>query len=428
MNRSSVPLLIVESQATRRLLLRRLAEAAGFEVQIASGTDFAEFGATFLPEAVLLDPDSYRLLESSSHPPSWWSTVHKVLSAPASGSSSLPTLGPSPDAASLREALGGAPDDGEVPPAPQGVPTGGFLTRDPRCKALLEDVRRLANSPISVLITGESGTGKELVARALHLGGPRRRAPFVAINCSAIAGELLESEFFGHERGAFTDAHRRHAGCFERAGEGTLFLDEIGDLPLELQPKLLRVLESRRFTRVGGEREVEVRARVIAATHRDLPRRIEEKVFRPDLYHRLAVATLRIPPLRERPLDLHWLSSIYLRRFADELEQPPRRISAASWKRFLSHDWPGNVRELENFLHRSLLVRDQDPLDLDPRSADDETAPRWIQELRTHIEGEIRSGRPAAELREEARRAVETLFDPQGASDNRPVDEGDEKA
>ncbi|QNP41922.1 nitrogen regulation protein NR(I) [Lysobacter solisilvae (ex Woo and Kim 2020)] len=222
----------------------------------------------------------------------------------------------------------------------------------PAMRALFRAIGRLAQAPLSVLITGETGTGKELVARALHRESPRASKPFVALNTAAIPAELLESELFGHEAGAFTGATRRHPGRFEQANGGTLFLDEIGDMPLPLQTRLLRVLAEGEFFRVGGRELIRVDVRVIAATHQDLETLVADGRFRADLLHRLDVVRLRLPPLRERRDDVPLLATRFLAAAARRFDTPPKRLGKAALERLLAHDWPGNVRELENLCWR----------------------------------------------------------------------------
>jgi len=208
---------------------------------------------------------------------------------------------------------------------------------------------------VPVLITGESGTGKELVARAIYQHGPRAKAPFLALNCAAIPEHLLESEVFGHEKGAFTGADRRRIGRFEQCNGGTLFLDEIGDMPLVLQGKILRVLQEQAFERVGGTETVRTDVRLIAATHRNLKAWSEEGKFRPDLYYRLGVFTIHLPPLRERGDDLPMLVQYYLRRFGRELGREIREIAPEALERLSNYSWPGNIRELQSVLKQALL-------------------------------------------------------------------------
>jgi len=222
----------------------------------------------------------------------------------------------------------------------------------PAMRALFRSIGRLAQAPLSVLLTGETGTGKELVARALHRESPRARGPFVALNTAAIPAELLESELFGHEAGAFTGATRRHVGRFEQAHGGTLFLDEIGDMPPSLQTRLLRVLAEGEFFRVGGRELIRVDVRVVAATHQDLEALVAEGRFRADLLHRLDVVRLRLPPLRERRDDVPALAERFLTNAARKLGAPAKRFAKPALERLRAHDWPGNVRELENLCWR----------------------------------------------------------------------------
>jgi two-component system nitrogen regulation response regulator GlnG len=218
----------------------------------------------------------------------------------------------------------------------------------PAMQEVFRAIGRLAKSHINVLIWGESGTGKELVARALHRHSPRSDEPFIPINTAAIPADLLESELFGHEKGAFTGAHERRAGRFEQADGGTLFLDEIGDMSLELQTRLLRILSDKRFYRVGGRQQIEVNVRVLAATNQDLQRRVEEGRFREDLYHRLNVIRIELPALRERREDIPLLARLFLKQCADELEVGCKHLTKDAMELLVAHQWKGNVRELEN--------------------------------------------------------------------------------
>jgi two-component system nitrogen regulation response regulator GlnG len=218
-----------------------------------------------------------------------------------------------------------------------------------------KSIGRVADQSFPVLITGESGTGKELVARAVYQHGPRAKAPFLALNCAAIPETLLESELFGHEKGAFTGADRRRIGKFEQCHGGTIFLDEIGDMPLALQAKMLRLLQEQAFERVGGNETIRTDVRLIAATHRDLRAWSADGKFRPDLYYRLGVFTIHLPPLRERGDDLKLLIQLYLRRGNRELGREVREVAPEALERLQNYAWPGNIRELQSVLKQALL-------------------------------------------------------------------------
>jgi len=231
-----------------------------------------------------------------------------------------------------------------------------LIGEGPAMQQVFRAIGRLTRSHLTVLITGESGTGKELVARALHRHSPRARQPFIALNTAAIPAELLESELFGHERGAFTGAASRRLGRFEQAHGGTLFLDEIGDMSAALQTRLLRVLAEGEFFRVGGHEAVKVDVRIIAATHQDLEARVKESVFREDLFHRLNVVHVEVPALRERRDDLPLLLKHFLGAAARELGVEPKRLAADAAALLAERDWPGNVRELKNLCRRLTLM------------------------------------------------------------------------
>src|ERR1700685_99816 len=222
-------------------------------------------------------------------------------------------------------------------------------------QALLQDVARVAPVDSAVLIQGETGTGKEVIARAIHEASPRRNNRFVALNCAAIPSALLESELFGHERGAFTGAWAQTKGRFQMADGGTLFLDEIGDMPLELQPKLLRALQEREFERLGSTQTVRVNVRVVAATNQDLGQLVTRRLFRADLFYRLNVIPIRLRPLRERVQDITPLTEFFVAKFAACLNKPIEVIPDEVMAVLKAHDWPGNIRELQNFIERAVL-------------------------------------------------------------------------
>jgi DNA-binding NtrC family response regulator len=245
----------------------------------------------------------------------------------------------------------------------QRAATGSMLSKSSAMMSLARTVSRVANMPSSVLILGESGTGKELVARELHQQSERRDAPFVAINCAAMPEHLLESELFGHIKGAFTDAHTSREGLLIRASHGTLFLDEIGDMPPAVQPKLLRALQDRVVRPVGGDTDIPFHARIVAATHQDLDKAVENKTFRADLLYRLDVIRLEIPPLRARANDVLLLAHHFLDRFANSLHSDVRTLSPAAARVLLSYPWPGNVRELQNCMERAVAMAEGDVID-----------------------------------------------------------------
>src|SRR5271163_4764652 len=221
---------------------------------------------------------------------------------------------------------------------------------------VLDMVRIVAPTDATVLINGETGTGKELIAEAIHKCSNRSNGPFVKVNCAAIPAGLLESELFGHERGAYTGAVTRSVGRFERAHRGTLFLDEIGDLPLELQPKILRVMQERQFERLGGTATIHTDVRVICATHRNLPEMVDERHFRADLFYRLSVFPMELPPLRERSEDIRVLAHHFVMEYAARMRKPITAISEEFITACSRHSWPGNVRELLNFVERSVIL------------------------------------------------------------------------
>jgi two-component system, NtrC family, nitrogen regulation response regulator GlnG len=301
---------------------------------------------------------------------------------------------------------------GEIP-APPRIPE--LLGRAPAMQQVFRAIGRLSRSSVTVLITGESGTGKELVARALHDHSPRAGKPFIALNTSAIPAELLESELFGHEKGAFTGADSQRRGRFEQADGGTLFLDEIGDMSTPLQTRLLRVLAEGEFYRVGGQTPVRVDVRVIAATHQNLDERVKQGSFRDDLYHRLNVIRIELPPLRARVEDIPDLLEHYLKRSAAELGVEPKTLSAEACGRLVQHGWPGNVRELVNLCRRlSVLAPGSDigvddlPAELLTRAGAASTDAEWTHALSDWAERQVNAGRRA--ILDEALPAFERIL------------------
>ncbi len=293
-----------------------------------------------------------------------------------------------------------------------------IIGRSPAMQEIYRSLARLMGADLTVMVVGESGTGKELVARALHDYGKRRNGPFVAVNMAAIPRELIESELFGHEKGAFTGATQRSTGRFEQANGGTLFLDEIGDMPAEAQTRLLRVLQEGEYTSVGGRTPIRADARIVAATHRDLSQLIRQGLFREDLYFRLNVVPLRLPPLRERTDDIPELLRYFLGRAAEE-GLPWKIIDDAAMERLKNHRWPGNVRELENLVRRLAALYSQEIISVDVIEAEladvtpaavnpasDGISQSMEQHLKTYFaahEGDL----PAAGLYERVLREVE---------------------
>ena len=268
---------------------------------------------------------------------------------------------------------------------------------DPAMDPVVEAIEKVARTAATVLLLGESGTGKEVAARAIHMKSPRATKPFMAINCAALTDTLLESELFGHEKGSFTGATERKRGRLELADGGTFFLDEVGELKLELQAKLLRVLQERRFERVGGSRTLEVDVRWVAATNRDLRAMIDEGRFREDLYHRLAVFPIKLPPLRDRPADVLPLARHLLERIARDLKRSLPRLTPAAEKRLSAASWRGNVRELANTLERAAILADGEQID---------ASHIWLEDASVKPAAAVGASgnevRPLAELEKEA--------------------------
>jgi transcriptional regulator with GAF, ATPase, and Fis domain len=280
----------------------------------------------------------------------------------------------------------------------------------PALKQVLRDIRQVATTDATVLIIGETGTGKELVARAIHGASHRHDRPLITVNCAAIPATLIESEFFGHEPGAFTGATKKREGRFALAHRGTIFLDEVGELPLDLQPKLLRVLQEGEFDSVGGSTTRKVDVRVLAATNRDLAKAVKEGRFREDLFYRLNVFPLHVPPLRERGDDVLSLASAFAERFAAKLGRTLAPLSADSARRLKAYNWPGNVRELQNVIERAVITATDDSLNLD-RALPEASATSAIADRPAHLSSvTIRTAQELEELeRANILRALESV-------------------
>jgi two-component system response regulator AtoC len=311
----------------------------------------------------------------------------EYLQKPLSGPDELRLLvGRALERRGLRDRVDGAARHTEL--------TGPPLTYgDPAMRPVVEAIEKVARTSATVLLLGESGTGKEVAARAIHTQSPRAARPFMAINCAALSEQLLESELFGHEKGAFTGASERKRGRLELADGGTFFLDEVGELRQELQAKLLRVLQERRFERVGGSRTLEVDVRWIAATNRDLRAMIGEGRFREDLYHRLAVFPIKLPPLRDRKLDILPLARALLDRIARDLKRSVPRLTPSAEKRIEAASWRGNVRELANTLERAAILADEDAID---------ASHIWLEDATLRATPKTDEVRPLADLEREA--------------------------
>ena len=239
---------------------------------------------------------------------------------------------------------------------------GNIIGQSPKMEALYDLLEKVSPTKTNILVTGESGTGKELVAKAIHYNSPRKEKPFVTLNCGAIPESLIESELFGHMKGAFTDAIAMKKGLFEVADEGTIFLDEISDLPLLMQVKLLRVLQDKEFKRVGGTEDIRVDIRIISATNKDLEEAVKEKLFREDLFYRLNVIQLKLAPLRERKEDIPLLANHFLKKYSEELNKNIIKISPEVLQILLHYDYPGNVRELQNIIERAVALESDQEL------------------------------------------------------------------
>jgi DNA-binding NtrC family response regulator len=376
---SSHSLLVVDDDLAMREMLASLFREQGFAVQEAASADEAlghlgehEFdavvsdikmpgrsGIELVGEARRLRPDTPIILMTA------FGSIDSAVEAMRAGAFDYVTKPFEPDVVQLtveraleRRAL--EEENRRLRRAvDQTRSLGDLIGASPAMREIFALIRKVAHSKASVLITGESGTGKEMVARAIHFHGPRASKPFLPINCTAIPEGLLESELFGHVRGAFTGAHATKKGLFEKAGGGTLFLDEIGDMGPGLQSKLLRVLQDREIRAVGGTQTIRVDVRIVAATNKDLIQEMEAGRFREDLYYRLNVIPIEIPPLRERPEDVPALANAFVRKHA---EGRKRSLSAAAQERLTGYPWKGNARELENVMERALALTDADEI------------------------------------------------------------------
>jgi DNA-binding NtrC family response regulator len=272
-----------------------------------------------------------------------------------------------------------------------------IVGKSPAMQRVFDVVRKVADTDLTVLIRGPSGTGKELVANAIHYNSPRRKKAFIKVNCAAVSRELVESELFGHEKGAFTGAIAAREGKFEAADGGTLLLDEVGDMPLETQAKILRALQEREIERVGGNRTIKVDVRVLAATNQDLEARVKGGAFREDLYYRLAVVGITMPSLRERPEDVPLLIEHFLAAAAERLGRPARPLSPAAYRALLAHEWPGNVRELEHALEQAVALAAAQSIEVD--------------DLPTAVRGAPQAPTPAAQVTGSFKDAKQTIVD-----------------
>jgi two-component system nitrogen regulation response regulator GlnG len=404
---------IIDDDASIRWVLGKACEQAGIDTEMfETGTDIEKRLAGKLPNAIVTDirmpgVSGLELLniirDRAPEVPVIIMTAHTDLdSAIASYQGGAFEYLPKPfdidDAITLiRRATelerNGRPQDAGAAPLRTEI-----IGESPAMQAVFRTIGRLANSHVNVLIWGESGTGKELVAAALHRHSPRANGPFIAINTAAIPADLLESELFGHERGAFTGAVKRHSGRFEQAHGGTLFLDEIGDMPAELQTRLLRVLSDKKFYRVGGHAQIAVDVRIVAATNQDLNKRVADGRFREDLFHRLNVIHIALPPLRERDQDIPVLAEHFLEQIARELDVDRKHLSPKAMTALCNFHWPGNVRHLENVCRWITVMasgqtvdQDQLPPEIIP-AAEYGEADNWQRQLRAVVENKLRRG------------------------------------
>jgi two-component system, NtrC family, response regulator AtoC len=377
-------ILVVDDEENIRLVLRTLLKKHGFEVEVAdSGEAALALLDAFDPDVILTDVrmpkmgglDLLATLKAKQHPAtvivmSAYGNVDLAIEAMKAGAYDYVSKPFKPDeiVLVLRKAEERETLRRENRALKEQIQKENqfesILAKSKEMLDIFRTVAKIADFKTTVLVTGESGTGKELVARAIHTRSGRKNAPFVAINCGAIPENLLESELFGHKRGAFTDATSDRRGLFEEAHGGTLFLDEIGELPLNLQVKLLRVVQEARIRRLGDTKDVEVDVRIIAATHRDLTADVKAGRFREDLFYRINVLLIHIPPLRNRKEDVNLLIDHFILRNNARLGTHSRGVSTAARKLLLEYGWPGNVRELENTIERAMVLAETDVLDV----------------------------------------------------------------
>ncbi|MGA3174207.1 MAG: sigma-54 dependent transcriptional regulator [Syntrophorhabdales bacterium] len=366
-------ILIIDDEASQRELLSMLFSRKGYSVTCASrGDDGLKEHERSVPDVVILDirlPDRNGLEvlgELRRNNPGTaiimitaYHDVETTVRAMKLGACDYITKPIDVDEIekAVSRAFRLATTDGpKTSPIEQDLQKGPIIGRSKAMKEIFKSIGMLCENRVTVLIEGETGTGKELIAKAIHCFGLDADHPFLAINCSALVESLLESELFGHEKGAFTGAVSRKKGKFELAGEGTIFLDEVGEIPFEIQAKLLRFLQEREFQRIGGEKTLKANARVIAATNRDLWRMVKEGAFREDLYYRLSVARVHVPPLRERKEDLLCLIDHLLKKVNLEVAKDIKSVEERGMLRLLEYEWPGNVRQLENVLTRAAIA------------------------------------------------------------------------
>jgi two-component system nitrogen regulation response regulator GlnG len=402
---------VLDDDEAIRWVMQRALDGAGMRCRcFGCGADFRRALSGGAPDVLVTDvrmPDEDGLVLlgelKESHPdlPVIVVTAHSDLDSTIAAYKGgafeyLPKPFDVDEAVGLIERAGGDRQAVASPPGSDGFPA--LIGKAPRMQEVFRAIGRLSKSSMTVLITGESGTGKELVARALHESSPRAGRPFIALNTSAIPSELLESELFGHERGAFTGADARRSGRFEQADGGTLFLDEIGDMSMTLQTRLLRVLAEGEFYRVGGSAPIRVDVRVIAATHHNLGRQVEQGAFREDLFHRLNVMHIETPPLRARREDIPPLLDHYLGVAAKELGTSPKILTRAAEDALIRYDWPGNVRQLVNMCRRLTVVAAGREIQLSDLPAefgglpDGGSSEDWSRSLRSWADQRFRSG------------------------------------